>query len=532
MEIISYKFFILILTTFIFYYTVPKKFQWICLLAASLVFYFFSGTFNFVFILISSLSTFFAAKKLGTYNIFYKERKASNELDKQGLKELKNKLRSKKRLILFLTLILNFGILACLKYWNTIIASINNSTSVDISFLLLNHGKGLLLPLGISFYTFQAVAYLLDVYNEKFSDEKNFFRYLLFISFFPQLIQGPINRYDKMGKDLAVPHDFDFNNIKEGALQFLFGLMKKYVVADTLVKFVDEIFDSPYNNLPGSVIVLGILMYSAYQYADFSGGIDMVLGIAKLFGIRMQPNFRQPYFSISLGDFWRRWHISLGLWMKDYVFYPLALTKGMQKLGKSCSKISKHCGRAIPAGIANIIVFLIVGIWHGPELHYVLWGLYNGLVIAFSDLFKPLFTKVTTILKINTKSLGHKIFQIIRTFIIVNIGWYFDRITDVKKSFYFLGNTFTSFGGQYLKPFVKTLIKSIPFAKSKLGLAITGSCIIFIISLIQSKHDDIFAWYKSRNIAIRWGIMYLFIILFLISRSYSSGTEAFMYANF
>ena len=532
MEIVSWKFFILLLTTFILYYTLPKKFQWICLLAASLVFYFFTGTFNFVFILISSLSTFFAAKIIANHNNYYKTQKSLNELDKEQLKELKNKIRNKKRVILFFTLIVNFGILAALKYWNTIINSLNATTVKDISFLLLNRGKGLLLPLGISFYTFQAVAYLMDVYNEKFQNEKNFFRYLLFISFFPQLIQGPINRYDKTGKELSEIHNFDFDNIKQGLLQFLYGIMKKYVVADTLVNFIDAIFDSPYNNYPGSIIVAGILMYSVYQYADFSGGIDMVLGIAKIFGINMQPNFRQPYFSISLADFWRRWHISLGLWMKDYVFYPLALTKGMQKLGKKCTKVSKHFGRAIPAGIANIIVFFIVGIWHGPELHYVLWGLYNGLVIALSDLLKPIFSKITVLLKINTKSLGHKIFQIIRTFIIVNIGWYFDRITDVKKSFYFLVNTFTSFGAKYFKPLFKTICDSIYFSKSKLGLAVVGTIVIFIISIIQSKQENIYAYYKSRNIVIRWGILYLFIILFLISRSYSSGAEAFLYANF
>lgn len=532
MDIVSWKFFILLISTIIFYYTLPKKFQWICLLIASLIFYFFTGTFNFVFILISSLSTFFAAKIIGNYNLFYKNKKSKNELDKDQLKELKNHLRNKKRLVLFITLIINFGILAALKYWNTIVNSINTKIANDISFLLINRGKGLLLPLGISFYTFQAVAYLIDVYNEKFCVETKFLRYLLFISFFPQLIQGPINRYDKTGKDLSETHNFDFDNIKHGLLQFLYGLMKKYVVADTLVNFIDTIFDSPYNNYPGSIIITGILMYSAYQYADFSGGIDMVLGVSKLFGINMQPNFRQPYFSITLADFWRRWHISLGLWMKDYVFYPLALTKGMQNLGKKCSKISKHFGRVIPAGIANIIVFFIVGIWHGPELHYVLWGLYNGMVIALSDLLKPLFTKVTLLLKINTKSFGHKIFQIIRTFIIVNIGWYFDRITDVKKSFYFLGNTFSSFGTTYFKPLMKTICDSISFAKSKLGLALFGSIIIFIISIIQSKNEDIFAYYKSRNIVIRWGVLYLFIILFLISRSYSSGSEAFLYANF
>ena len=532
MNIVSYKFFLLLITTLILYYTVPKKRQWICLLIASLIFYFFSGVFNYFYIIVTSLSTFFAAKKINSLNSSYKISKKDESISKDDLKILKNKIKTKKRIILIIILLINFGILAALKYWNTIINSLNAQFTLDISFMLINKGMGLLLPLGISFYTFQSISYFMDVYNEKFQSEDNFFRYLLFISFFPQLIQGPINRYDKTGKELKEEHYFNFDNIKEGLLFFLFGLMKKFVVADTLVKFIELIFDSPYNDYPGSIIVSGILIYSIYQYADFSGGIDMVLGIAKLFGINMQPNFRQPYFSISLGDFWRRWHISLGLWMKDYVFYPLALTKFMQKIGKGCSKISKHLGRAIPAGIANIIVFLIVGIWHGPEMHYVLWGLYNGLVIALSDLFKPLFTKLTNALRINTKTTAFKIFQIIRTFIIVNIGWYFDRIYDVSKSFHYLNNTFTNFGAKYFKPLFKSFITEISFAKSKLGLALIGSLIIFIISILQSKYQDIYKYYKTRNIVIRWGILYIFIILYLISRTFASGAETFMYANF
>ena len=532
MNIVSYKFFILLITALILYYTVPKKNQWFCLLIASLTFYIFSGIFNIFYILITSLSTFYAAKKINSFNSAYKLSKKEENISKEELKVLKNQTKTKKRIILILILLLNFGILAALKYWNTIINSINTKTAINISFLLINKGKGLLLPLGISFYTFQSISYFMDVYNEKFQSEEKFFRYLLFISFFPQLIQGPINRYDKTGKELKEEHSFVFDNIKEGLLLFSFGLMKKFVVADTLVKFIELIFDSPYNNYPGSIIVAGILMYSIYQYADFSGGIDMVLGIAKLFGINMQPNFRQPYFSINLGDFWRRWHISLGLWMKDYVFYPLALTRFMQKIGQKCAKLSKHLGRAIPAGIANIIVFLIVGIWHGPEMHYVIWGLYNGLVIALSDLFKPLFTKITNVLKFNTKTTAFKIFQIIRTFIIVNIGWYFDRIYDVSKSFHYLNNTFTNFGAKYFKSLMKSFITEISFAKSKMGLALIGTLIIFIISVLQTKYQNIYEYYKSRNIVIRWGVLYIFIILYLISRTFASGAETFMYANF
>ena len=526
MDLLSFDFLILLLVTFISYYVFPKKLQWICLLAASLTFYFFTGKFNFVFIFLSSLSTFFLAKVLGIYNQDFTDKKEEGLLSKDELKEYKLKIRNKKRVILVITLLINFGILGFLKYWNTIVQSLS------LNFLILNKGKGLLLPLGISFYTFQAIAYFMDVYNGKIKDEKNFFRYLLFISYFPQLIQGPINRYDKVGVELNTEHNFDFENIKEGLLQFIFGALKKYAIADCLYNFVSAIFDGPHNNLPGSVIVFGILLYSAYQYADFSGGIDMVLGISKLFGIRMQPNFKQPYFSTSLADFWRRWHISLGFWMKDYVFYPFVLTQGMQNLTKKCGKFGKHLQRTIPAGIANILVFLIVGIWHGPEMHYVLWGLYNGLVIAFSDFLKPVFTKLTEVLHINTKSFCHKLWQIIRTFIIVNIGWYFDRIYDVKKSFVFLGNTITNFDLGSFKLCKNLLFAGQSNVTANLGIAALGLIIVFITSLIAEKYGTFYDWYKKRNIAIRWGIAYIFILVLIMSFSNPNAANVFMYANY
>lgn len=199
--------------------------------------------------------------------------------------------------------------------------------------------EGFLIPLGISFYMFISIGYLVDIYFEKYEAEKNPFRFLLFVSFFPQLIQGPINRYDQMKEQLYGRHTLDWYRCKRALILILFGLLKKYAIANLLVHEIANILDAPTEKTPGSVIVFAILLYSAQQYADFSGGIDIVMGVAELFGIEMMPNFRQPYFSVSLGDFWRRWHISLGAWMRDYVFYPFALTAPMQKFGNGRKSI-------------------------------------------------------------------------------------------------------------------------------------------------------------------------------------------------
>ncbi len=530
----SYTFIIFLIISLICYYLVPKKKQWYFLLAANAFFYAFAGVINFVFILLTSLSTFFGAISVKAFSENLKSKKA--ELSKDDFKSLKEKVKGKKRIILFLILLLNFGILAYLKYWNVIVSSLSLKLSMDLDFLFFAGHKTLLLPFGISFYTFQTFAYFMDIYNGKYECETNFFKYFMFVSFFPQLIMGPINRYDKLGIQMKNVQHFNFENIKEGVLLILFGAMKKYCIADLIVERVSSVLDPNYSNLPGSIILIGILGYSIYQYADFSGGIDMVLGVSKLFGLEMLPNFRQPYFATSLADFWRRWHITLGLWMKDYVFFPLALTKGMQKTGKWCGEhLGKHFARVVPAGLANIVVFLLVGIWHGPELHFVVWGLFNGLVIAFSDALKPAFEKFSGVCHVNVKSKTFHVFQIIRTFIIVNIGAYFDRIVDVPKSFLYLKRTFTDFGSLALfkdQAYLKTIFGSLRYAESEITLVFISLVTVFTVSVFKENGCDVYSAIQKKNIVFRWSCYYVPLILVILSLSFAPGNPVFMYAQY
>ena len=517
MNFLSFTFAIFLLISLFVYYMAPKRFQWMVLLVANTVFYAYSGIGNLAFILFSSLITFFGAKFISDLNSSLKARKA--ELSKEDFKLEKKRVQGKKRLLLLGMLVLNVGILFYLKYWRVLVGS-----------------KTLLLPLGISYYTLSTISYFMDIYNGKYERESNFFKYFVFVSFFPQLLLGPINRYNQTGFQLREERKFDFENIKHGFMLILYGSLKKYLVADLLVHHVSTIFDGAYANYPGCLLVTGILMYAVYQYADFSGGTDMVLGIAELFGIKMAPNFRQPYFSTSLANFWQRWHISLGGWMRDYIFYPFALTKGMQNLSKWCTNhLGKHFGRTLPACIANILVFMLVGVWHGPELHFFVWGLYNGLVIALSDILKPLFEKVNAALHVNAKSRGWHIFQIVRTFIIVNIGWYFDRIVDVPKSFAYLRNTFTRFGNPLMlasKDYMNQILGNISDFQSHIVLIALGSLIIFVVSVLKENKIDVYASIQKKNIALRWLAYYVPLILIILSLSFSAGDTGFMYAQY
>ena len=504
----------------ILYYTVCRRKQWILLLAASLFYYTLLSGQGMVYLLLHALVTYAGARRLSSLEDACRIRRKDPSLDREGKKKVKAAFTRRKRVVLWTVIILHLLVLARLKYWTDLFPS----------------APSLLLPLGISFYTFMSISYLVDVYGGKYPAEQNFARLLLYLSWFPQMIQGPIGRYPDMAPQFQKTHTFDSDRARRGMLLILFGLLKKYVVADMLVNEISDLFDGPVDGLPGSLIVFGILLYSAQQYADFSGGIDIVAGFSSLFGIELAPNFRQPYFSTSLGDFWRRWHISLGAFMRDYVFYPFALLKPMQKFGKWCTKhLGKHAGRVLPACIANILVFFIVGIWHGAQLHYVLWGLYNGLVIALSDLTAPFWTGLANKLHMNTESKGFHVFRIIRTFVIVNIGWYFDRITDFRSCMTCLARTVTHFDAGH---FASALVQEFCTGSDKvtvfgsMALALVGCIVIFVVSFRKETGHDVSGELMAGKPAVQGVLVMLSLMLILSSFLFTTSAGGFLYANF
>ena len=514
MSITSYPFIAFVLLLLLCYYLIfAKRGQWVCLLAASLLFYALAGPKNLVFLLLTALTCYLGGRKLYTYEQVYAAFRKDKSHSREERTAKKKQIQDKKRIVLIAVLVLNFGILALIKYWGVAY-------------------KGLLLPLGISFYTFQSVGYLIDCYNGKYPPEQNFLKYLLFVSFFPQLIQGPIGRFDQLSTQLTAQRKFDLENFKRSLLLTSFGILKKYAIANILSGPISVLLDDHAAEIPGSAVVFVILMYSAQQYADFSGGIDIVTGVAGMFGVQLAPNFRQPYFSVSLADFWRRWHISLGAWMRDYVFYPFALLKPIRNMGKRISKKwGKHLGVVLPASVANILVFFLVGIWHGAELHYILWGLYNGIVIALSDILSPVFHKWNETLHLNEKSSGMKLFRILRTFLIVNIGWYFDRIYDFHTCASCFGKTVTAFHIGAL-PATLSQYLSESMDVRKVIIVIAGLTIVFFVSLQRERGRNVYADLQTWPIVPRWCAYYVVILLIQFACDYVNSSAAFMYAYF
>ncbi|MBO7674999.1 MAG: MBOAT family protein [Atopobiaceae bacterium] len=530
MSIVSLAFACFVLVLVLAYYLLgrlAKGGQWIVLLVGSLGFYALQGTpLTMVVLVAIALVTWLAARWLGRLgDVAAKKRREVS--DREEKKAIKRRYQVRKRVVLWASLAICVAILSYFKYWNVLLCYLrvtDDPTSL-----------GILLPLGISFYTMQSMGYLIDAYNGTCDMERNFARHLLFVSYFPQMIQGPINKSSALGPQLFSRHRLDVGNLRRGLLRSGYGMLKKVCVANVLGGTVSKLLASLENPaMPGSLAAYALLLYSIQMYADFSGGIDMVEGVSELFGIRMARNFEQPYFSTSLANFWQRWHMSLGAWMRDYVFYPLAVTKPFRTLGKwGTKRLGRQVGRSLPACIANVVVFTIVGIWHGIEAHYVAWGLFNGLIIAFADLFRPVFDGMARVLRVNRDSAPFHVFAIVRTFVVVNIGRYFDCIPDLGVAVSALQRTFLSFDPDSFVTALSTTGISYQQFYGVPPLVIAVCLFVFVVSVLYERGTDvregIMGWWLVPRLAL-YVVGGAAIAVSFGLETVSGGT--FLYANF
>lgn len=519
-----------VLMYYIMYEIKPlRKFQWVWLLAIS-YYYYLSFGFNIIFfILFTTLTTYVCAILIDRIaeksNIRLKNEKET--LTKEEKKKIKLNAKHKKRGIVALILICNFGVLAILKYSSFVIQNINsmlnlNGTANEIGIMKL------ILPIGISFYTFQSMGYIIDVYQGKYRAERNVLKFALFVSFFPQIMQGPIGRYNKLAAQLYESHRFDLKRIERGLQLILWGICKKMILADRISPFVNIVF-TEYYKYGGFYNIAAIILYTIQLYADFSGGMDIVMGCAEMLGVTLDQNFRQPFFSKSISEFWRRWHITLGAWMKDYLFYPLSLSKGMNKLSKF---LKKHCnayvGKVLPVCLADILIFLVVGIWHGAAWKYIVYGLFNGVIIAFSSFAEPVYTKIKDFLHINSKAFGWTLFQIIRTSILVVISNFFDIAVDCSAAMTMIKDAVFKININQLTDGSIFAIKMLP----KDFLIVGAGCLVWlIISIIKEKGYDVRTVIENRCLPVRWAI-YMALIFAIPIFGYIGETTGFIYAQF
>ena len=462
MTFASAGFAIFVLAGLIIYYAVPDRQKWPVLLFLSYTFYLSRGLAVGGYILFTTLTTYFCGVLIGNVN----KSEASGK-DKKRCKR-------KKRIYAAVALLLNFGLLFFVKYWNFTLDLLRvpeNILRVDI-----------LLPLGISFYIFQSMGYIIDLVRNKYKPQRSLLKFALFVSFFPQLVQGPIGRYDVLKPQLYTGHKFSTDNIRDGAKLVLWGYIKKLVIADRASVIACAVIDH-YTDYSGSMILFGVIFYCIQLYGDFSGGIDVARGIAKLFGIDLAENFKRPFFATSLADFWRRWHITLGAWLKDYLFYPLTLSKPFIFLGKFARKhIKGKAGKILPTSLATFMVYFVIGIWHGASWKYILFGCWNGVIITASLLLEPSFTAVKKKLSVRDGAVWYKAVCILRTTVIVLIGRYITRAANIGTALSMLSKTFRGFSAADI---FNGTIMNLGLTASDYAVVAIGVLLIFIFELCE-----------------------------------------------
>lgn len=532
MSYVSAQYLLFVGIVFILYYTIPKKWQWSFLLICSYGFYLFAGIKPLFFILFTTISTYLAGLKMGEYEKEYRSYLDAHrdELTREEKKARKADCAARKKKILLAALLSNFGILFVLKYYNPIASNISQLFSLfkyDASLPLIN----VILPLGISFYMFMSLSYCIDVYRAKYEPETNIFKFALFISFFPSVVQGPLSRYDQLGSQLTAEHDFNIDNLRRGLLLMGWGFMKKIVIADRAAIVVKEVFAN-YSNFDGFQVAAAIFVYTMQIYCDFSGGIDITRGVAQVMGIDLIENFQRPYFAISVPDYWGRWHMSLTAWMREYVFYPMTLSKKMIKLGSwSRAHLKGRMAKQLPSYCVTFTVFFLMGIWHGAALGNFAFALYNGGVIVLGMICKPLFDKLAGLLHVNEKSFLFHVWQIIRTYFVMLIGKMMVKATSVGAGFKMLWMSFTDF-----HPFHNTFKRLIAMGMGGSDwIALTMAILIlFVVSLLQENGINIRDKIESKPLAARWTFYLIALTFLLVFGTYGPGYSAseFIYRNY
>ncbi len=531
MTFFSTLFILFIAAVVLVYFLFPKKCRWCVLLVASLLFYYLNSHRLLIVLLLTVVFTWGVGLwiyKISTKgNHFLKE---NQELSKEEKKAYKERTRRNVKWILWLGIAVDLGTLLFLKYWNFFIGQVNPLLK---RFGLAAPELNLLLPLGISFYTLQAIAYMIDISRGKIIPDKNPFKFMLFMSFFPQIVQGPIARHGQLASQLYEGHSFDFQRLGFGIQLMLWGWFKKLVIADRIAIAVGKVIDQSPGQYHGSIIFFAFALYGIQIYADFSGGMDIAEGFSQMVGIHLEKNFEQPYFSGSIEEFWRRWHMTLGGWMRDYIFYPLSLSKCFTKLGKSARRIfGSNIGKKLPSFLSMFIVYFLVGFWHGSSYKYIAYGLWNGFFIMSGILLAEAYEKIRNIFGFSQESIGHRIFQILRTFVLISLGRYFSRAYSLKYAVRFLRDTSVSFWN--LSYLLNGTLKKLGLDTANWVLLLFTLLLLLLVDYLHEQNVHIRETIAKQHFIYRWIIYFVAIISILIFGIYGPEYDAasFIYEQF
>lgn len=481
MSIVSLSFLVFLLGLIAAYYILPKVCSPYVILAGSLYFYLQFDYKYLYFLLASIIITYFGARLIA-----------------------KAKTVSIKKLILGSVILLNIGTLFFAKFVPYIMGLAGKVLDVSVPEI------SVIVPIGISFYTLQLCGYCIDVYREKYSPEKNIFKYASFATFFPLMLQGPISRYDQLSPTLFAGKEGKnfYDNLTSGSQLMLWGFFKKLVIADRAAVIVNIIFDN-YPSYSGMTVIIALLCYTLQIYTDFSGCVDICRGAAKTFGIEVIDNFRQPYLSTSIQDFWKRWHIALSSWFRDYLYIPLG--------GNRKGKFRKF---------ANLTaVFFASGLWHGVGFHYIVWGMVHAFFQIVGALTFEFKKKLCALLKIDRESEIFKWVQRIINFVLINFTWLLFRANGTVAACRMFLSMFDFSSG-------KEWMSVINMAD--LIIISVGAILLFIIGIYRDSGMSIRKQVSEFILPLRWALYLLLFITVIIFGVYGPGYSgaSFIYMNF
>ncbi|MEG2404896.1 MAG: MBOAT family O-acyltransferase [Oscillospiraceae bacterium] len=458
------------------YYALPQKLRKYWLLAASYYFYMCWNAKYFVLILFATIITYFGSIAISKIN--------------EGSLENEKKTRYKK-LVTAAVIMVALGVLFLFKYFNFFFAMLSKIFSIFGA--NVNIGLNLLLPVGISFYTFQSISYIIDVYRGDIKAERRFVNYALFVSFFPQLVAGPIERSGNLLPQLDNLKGFSYDDFTNGLKIMVYGFFQKLVLADRIAVLVNTVYNNS-AEYKGAPVLVATVLFAVQIYCDFAGYSNIALGAARCMGIGLMRNFNTPYFSLSIKDFWRNWHISLSTWFKDYLFIPLGGSrKGFWR-----------------TNINLMIIFAVSGLWHGAAFHFVAWGLLHGAYQVVGNITKPYRDKGYQMLHISQTFLPVRIFKAVCTFVLVDFAWIFFR----ANSFGEIGNIIKSIFAPSGYSATAWDLSALGLNERDIGIIIIGIAVLFICSLLQRCGFGM-AYINKLALPIRWALYIggLFLVL-------------------
>lgn len=496
---VMFAFFFLPVTMFV-YQLFPARKRWIVLLVASLIFFWSISGSLILFVILSGFMIHYFG--LWMENI---------DLQCSSHKEA----QKKKRSVLVFAIFMHIGILVLCKYTGFLLGNINSLFAwLNIPILIQVPKIGL--PIGISFYSLQAVSYCVDVYRQKITADHNPLRLLLFLVFFPTIMEGPICRYEQTAYSLWEGKSISYSSLTFGTQRIAWGVFKKLVIADRLNPMVNELFTN-YQNYSGGMACIAMVTYTLQLYMDFSGTMDVVIGTAEIFGVHLPENFRQPFFSKSIAEFWQRWHITLGTWFKDYVFYPVSMSKMAKKITrKTKKKLGYYYAPLVAGSIALFAVWICNGLWHGSGWHFIFFGLYHFFFILMGNLMLPLLRKYH--LQFNHGFLRY--LAMIRTTILVCIGELIFRADGLRIALAMIKKMFVDFRFESLNA---QMLATLHIDMQDILLVCVSVLIVFVISVCKEKNVQIRKKVASGPIVLRWTLYYTLIFAVILFGAYGTG---------